>query len=604
MNSSSLDHFVFTQTKVLVFTTEKDQVKASVIESRCGQGLFCISQVSKKIIHSEGVLQFGKNPSFITLDSIFQELQSKLQEQIHEIDMIICTTNELAKCSIYSLLTGLDESIPDPGFFQSTIKPFSLLPTVGEWMMKRFNFRHDCRVMNSLSDIMASYLFCPVAPNDIVLLLSTSDKLLVPVQSNQVGKSIIMSNPFYSLNNHRSDNNGHLPFLAQIQCQGFGKARNTIREEYTKTWKAFKQLVQVVSPGGTAGLDDKLFLFFLFDDQDELQSVRRYEQGTCVSEFNDLRANPRTSLEGQALYVRKRLSELKEKEEQTSIDKSNGYWGASNCLSFQPFHKKRIPDKCWIISNENSKVETECVADVMGQVIGAPCFINSGNNNTGITQSCIGATYFCLFQQHIDRGKTEISYEDFVHLLQQKQLAYTISTRSPTPISSPTTSNTTLMDEHQRTPRASRRKPSLFPSPHVHFSLERGDSRDSTPTIKTRVNRAISSAALLKEEENIQDVDTTPKLRQRQRSVSLSASTIYSSPPSSTFGQVLSPPNSLHSENTNEGDEEPKRINTEFTSINSSDEDLWLFYGALLEEYARLWDSVQRIRTNFTLPSP
>jgi hypothetical protein len=337
-----------------------------------------------------------------------------------------------------------------------------------------------------------------------------------------------------------------------------------------------------------------------------LQSIRRYEYGTCVSEFNDLRANPRSSLEGQALYARKILSELKQKESQTTADKSRGYWGAANCLPFKPFDRMSVPNKCWIISNESSTIETECIAEVMGQVIGAPCVVLGDNEETTISQSCIGAVYLCLFQQYLERGQTEMSYDEFIRSFQhQHQQRPNAPTGNTTPTSSPSP-RPQPVEEQQRTPRASRRRPSLIPSPHVHFSLDRGSSGDSTPTLRNRTNRAISSvsALLLKEEESLQDLDATPKLRQRQRSVSLSASTVYSSPPSSTFGQVLSPPTSLHSELTNEGEEETNLIRTQFSSINSSDEDLWLFYGTMLEEYVRLWNSIQRNRTTPTIPSP
>lgn len=606
MSSSFIEQGAYTQmTKVLVFNSQKDQISVTVIESRHGQGLYCISQTHQTIDSGGTPPRLSKDVLLTALENLLQQTQISLPRQMQEIDIIICTMDETAKYDLHPLLTGDGKSIFDPALPPIATKPFSLLPCVGNWLQNQFNFRHDCRIVDSIFDLMASYLSCPAEPNDIFVQLSTSDELLVPLQSDQQKNvlSTITINPFHALNGHSSDNNGHHPFLARIRCQGFGKGRNTIREEYTKTWKAFKQLVQVVSPGGTAGLDDKLFLFFSFDDQDELQSVRRYEFGTCVSEFNDLRANPRSSLEGQALYVRKNLSEMKQKDTKAAVDKTIGYWGASNCLPFKPFDKISIPNKCWISSNESSKVETECIAEVLGQVVGAPCFINGGNEDTGISQSCIGAVYLCLFQKYLDRCQTDTSYEEFVRSFQQHK-PYTTPTGSATVASSPTTSTTTMMEEHQRTPRASRRRPSLFYPPHVHFSLDKGSSGDSTPTLRNRTNRAISSAsAMLKEDESIQDVESTPKLRQRQRSVSLSASTIYSSPPSSTFGQVLSPPNSLHSELTNEGEETLTRINTAFTSINSSDEDMWLFYGAILEEYIRLWDSMDRNRSNNTKPS-
>lgn len=95
-------------------------------------------------------------------------------------------------------------------------------------------------------------------------------------------------------------------------------SRNRALVQYAKTWGAFSRLVEVVPPGGSIGLDDKLFSYWSIPSSPPPSgsnnsnaggvAVWRFEQGHQVTEFRDLRANPRVLLESQlfALKIRSR----------------------------------------------------------------------------------------------------------------------------------------------------------------------------------------------------------------------------------------------------------------------------------------------------------
>jgi len=90
--------------------------------------------------------------------------------------------------------------------------------------------------------------------------------------------------------------------------------RALVRDMYTKSWSAFDRLVSVVPPGGSIGLDDKLFSFWLLQgDSHPLSHVKgifRFETGVKVNEFRDLRANPRCLVESQVLSFRVRWARM------------------------------------------------------------------------------------------------------------------------------------------------------------------------------------------------------------------------------------------------------------------------------------------------------
>ncbi|THH31283.1 hypothetical protein EUX98_g2932 [Antrodiella citrinella] len=90
--------------------------------------------------------------------------------------------------------------------------------------------------------------------------------------------------------------------------------RALVRDMYTKSWSAFDRLVAIVPPGGSIGLDDKLFSYWLLQSDSypvgHVKGIFRFETGVKVNEFRDLRANPRCLIESQVLSFRVRWSRM------------------------------------------------------------------------------------------------------------------------------------------------------------------------------------------------------------------------------------------------------------------------------------------------------
>ncbi|OBZ66058.1 hypothetical protein A0H81_13965 [Grifola frondosa] len=68
-----------------------------------------------------------------------------------------------------------------------------------------------------------------------------------------------------------------------------------VRDMYTKSWPSYR-LIAIAPPGGSIGLDDKLFSFWLLQGDSypfsHVKGIFRFQTGVKVNEFRDLRANP------------------------------------------------------------------------------------------------------------------------------------------------------------------------------------------------------------------------------------------------------------------------------------------------------------------------
>ncbi|KAK7039334.1 hypothetical protein R3P38DRAFT_474568 [Favolaschia claudopus] len=103
-------------------------------------------------------------------------------------------------------------------------------------------------------------------------------------------------------------------YVAVLTNRNADVPRALVRDIHTKSWSAFDSLVAIVPPGDSIGLDDKLFAFWhLQGDAPSIAHVKgiyRFETGIKVTEFRDLRANPRCLLESQILSLRVRYAKM------------------------------------------------------------------------------------------------------------------------------------------------------------------------------------------------------------------------------------------------------------------------------------------------------
>lgn len=179
---------------------------------------------------------------------------------------------------------------------------------VGRYMVDRYGFDPDTIVTPFAQDSLASYLsLCPL-PSDAVLQLGPMDFLMAPATSYQPSR-------LYSLYPHPAqDPTEKRRYIVALTSRNADVPRALVRDMYTKSWSAFDRLVDIVPPGGSIGLDDKLFSFWFLQGEGfpfaHVKGIFRFETGIKVNEFRDLRANPRCLLESQVLSFRVRWSRI------------------------------------------------------------------------------------------------------------------------------------------------------------------------------------------------------------------------------------------------------------------------------------------------------
>ncbi|KAF9267014.1 actin-like ATPase domain-containing protein [Marasmius fiardii PR-910] len=179
---------------------------------------------------------------------------------------------------------------------------------VSRYLVDRFGFETDTIVTPFTSDYLATYLsLCP-SPLDAVLSFGPMDSLLTPAAH-------YLPTRLYNLFPHPAQEVGEKrKYIAVLTSRNADVPRALVRDMYTKSWSAFDRLVAIVPPGGSIGLDDKLFSYWhLQGDMFPLERVKgiyRFETGVKVQEFRDLRANPRCLVESQVLSFRVRWGRM------------------------------------------------------------------------------------------------------------------------------------------------------------------------------------------------------------------------------------------------------------------------------------------------------
>ncbi|KAJ7242356.1 hypothetical protein B0H12DRAFT_1132424 [Mycena haematopus] len=168
--------------------------------------------------------------------------------------------------------------------------------------------RYLTSVTSFTSDGLAAYLSLAPQPSDAVLQFGPMDVMMAPAQH-------YIPTRLYSLYPHPAqDPSEKRRYIAVLTNRNADVPRALVRDMYTKSWSAFDRLVAIVPPGGSIGLDDKLFAFWHLQSDAHpfahVKGIYRFETGIKVTEFRDLRANPRCLLESQVLSLRVKYAKM------------------------------------------------------------------------------------------------------------------------------------------------------------------------------------------------------------------------------------------------------------------------------------------------------
>ncbi|KAJ8517835.1 hypothetical protein ONZ45_g5013 [Pleurotus djamor] len=179
---------------------------------------------------------------------------------------------------------------------------------VSRYLVERYGFDPETIITPFTTDYLSSYLSLTPSPNDVVLSFGPMDMLFTPAQH-------YIPTRLYNLYPHPAqDPNEKRRYIAVLANRNADVPRALVRDMYTKSWSAFDRLVAIVPPGGSIGLDDKLFSFWHLQGDaypySHVKGIYRFENGIKVNEFRDLRANPRCLIESQILSLRVRWSRM------------------------------------------------------------------------------------------------------------------------------------------------------------------------------------------------------------------------------------------------------------------------------------------------------
>ncbi|KAI0315947.1 actin-like ATPase domain-containing protein [Amylostereum chailletii] len=182
------------------------------------------------------------------------------------------------------------------------------IATVSKYMQDRYGLEPDTIISSFTADYLSTYLsMCP-SPSDAVISFGPMDFLLTSAPH-------YLPTRLYNVFPHPAqDQNEKRKYIVMLTSRNADVPRALVRDMYTKSWSAFDRLVSVVPPGGSIGLDDKLFSFWLLQGDSyplsHVKGIFRFETGIKVNEFRDLRANPRCLVESQILSFRVRWARM------------------------------------------------------------------------------------------------------------------------------------------------------------------------------------------------------------------------------------------------------------------------------------------------------
>ncbi|KAF9244439.1 hypothetical protein BU15DRAFT_71425 [Melanogaster broomeanus] len=284
---------------------------------------------------------------------------------------------------------------------------------VSRYLCERYGFEPDTIVTPFTSDYLSVYLsLCP-SPGDAVLSFGPMDTLLTPAQH-------FLPTRLYSLFPH--------------PAQDAGEKRRYIA---MLTSRNADVPLAIVPPGGSIGLDDKLFSFWLLQGDSyplsHVKGIYRFETGIKVNEFRDLRANPRCLLESQVLSFRVAWSRMISTgvlgsnitrnrgnvQTQSPIASSAPNSRATSLgLPFDPYDYSPLPARMLVTG---AAANFPSVANLVGDVFNAPVFMpNSQVDSAQVvphrnapangfpSRASLGGAYFARWVWGKERSSTSV----------------------------------------------------------------------------------------------------------------------------------------------------------------------------------------------------
>ncbi|THH06414.1 hypothetical protein EW145_g4109 [Phellinidium pouzarii] len=245
---------------------------------------------------------------------------------------------------------------------------------IASYFVERYGFSSDAILTPFTSDYLSTYLsLCP-SPTDAVISFGPMDTMLTTAPH-------YLPNRLYTLFPHPAQEpNEKRRYIAMLTSRNGDVPRALVRDMYTKSWSAFDRLIAIVPPGGSIGLDDKLFSFWHLQAEafpfSHVKGIFRFETGVKVNEFRDLRANPRCLLESQILSFRIRYARMRSSNLFFSANRSSPNQQSLSIsgpiLSFDPYSPTPLPRR---IIATGAAANFPSIVNLLGDVFNAPIFI-------------------------------------------------------------------------------------------------------------------------------------------------------------------------------------------------------------------------------------
>ncbi|KAG8969322.1 hypothetical protein FRC03_003423 [Tulasnella sp. 419] len=253
---------------------------------------------------------------------------------------------------------------------------------VSSYFVERYGFDKDAFVTPFTSDHLSTYLAACPSPNDAILSFGPQDAVITP--ATQYAPSILYNVYPHPAQDPREDKR----YVVTLTSRNADSSRTLVRDLYTKSWSAFDRLVSVIAPGGSIGLDDKIFSFWLLQPENSasalVRGIYRFETGVKVNEFRDIRANPRCLVESQVLSLRVRYAKMREsgisnspkintaskkKKTPTSLLAYRMGW------AFDPYDTANLPSKLIVVGSVGN---FPSVVSLVADVFNSPVYVPSG----------------------------------------------------------------------------------------------------------------------------------------------------------------------------------------------------------------------------------